>query len=485
MHLKAFIHYELVNYRETSMIDDTTPIQELNIFKAYLIIASIKNSEMHNISRKNEDDIEGEFFPTHTWPALINQLDANVLINPIPNVIRGICLLNYIQYHSNYSNYVDRFLQKRGCASSWEYVMMLINTIQLSWTKNKNGVNDETKSCYFICDEKFEALFDFFSINPNEYRNSYLNKKEEYSLLKSKPLFKFEKRYYVLDWNFIPNKIYEGLIFDFYNDSGIKEMQLFNSIPKFKKIIGYEITEKFIFRTILKAIFHDKYGKLLFFDTDSNGEPDAYYRKGNNIILLEIKDSYFPTSAIKSSTYKDIKEAIDAKYNNTKKGTGQLVKQMNKLKCNSFEKTDYNSLKIKPRNFNIYPILIYTDKFYGMDGVSNYLIDELNNRINQTDIRKSFKRINNLTFLSLDYMITYSKFLSNNNIIAVLDKLHKTINDRKKKVERIKKVSVLHKYNESMEQILRESYKTDNADEMDIDKIATSLNMTEGLPKGE
>jgi len=478
LYIKAFIHYVLINYQEMPSIDDTTPTQELNLFKAYLIISSIKNSETHNIYNTDNETIEGDFFPTRTWPLIINQLDVNSKINPIPNIIRGVCLLNYLQYHSKYSKYVEYFLNKKGLTNTWEYIMLLSNTVQLSWKKNDVG----TKSYYFVCDEKFNTLFDSISINPSEYREKYLNKKEEYSLLKSKPLFKYENQYYVLDWNFMPNKIYEGLIFDFHSESGIKELSTLKTIPQFKKLIGLEITENFIFRTILRAIFSDKYCKLIFPKDNSDGEPDAYYRKGNNIFLFEIKDSFFPTTAIRSSTYEDIKNAIDEKYNNEKKGTGQLVKQINRLKDKSYEEKDYKDLKIKVRNFNVYPIIIYTDKFFGMYGVSNYLIKEFDKKIEHLKLQKSFKKINNLTFLSLDYLILHSKFLSNNSFIKILDKLHKSIDDREKKNERIKEVPVLMEYNKNMELILEESYKTENDKEMDIKEIMLLLNMTEGLP---
>jgi len=479
LYFKAFIHYILINYSEMPSIYDTTPIQELNLFKAYLIISTIKNSEIQNIYSKENKEIEGDFFPTHTWPMIINQLDVNIKINPIPNIIRGVCLLNYLQYHSNYTKYVECFFNKKGLTNTWEYIIQLLNTVQLSWEKNDVG----TKSCYFTCDEKFNALFDSISINPYEYRDNYLNTKEEYSLLKSKPLFKYKNQYYVLDWNFIPNKIYEGLIFDFHCESGIKELLTLNTIPKFKKLIGLEITENFIFRIILRTIFStDKYCKLIFPKDNSAGEPDAYYRKGNNIFLFEIKDSFFPTNAIKSSTYEDIRSAIDGKYNNNKKGTGQLVKQINRIKDNSFEDLNYYELKLKVHNFNVYPILIYTDKFFGMYGVSNYLIKEFNKKIEQFELRKSFKKINNLTFLSLDYLILHSKFLSNNSFIKILEKLHKTIEDRENKSKRIKEVPVLFEFNKNMELILEESYKTDNDKEMDIKKIMLLLNMTEGLP---
>lgn len=480
LYIKAFIHYVLINYQEIPSIADTTPTQELNLFKAYLIISSIKNSETHNIYNTCNETKESDFFLTHTWPLIINQLDVNTKINPIPNIIRGVCLMNYLQYHSSYSKYVISFLNKKGLTNTWEYIVLLSSTVQLSWTKNDAGM----KSYFFVCDEKFSALFDYFSINPSEYRERYLNKKEEYSLLKSKPLFKYENQYYVLDWNFMPNKIYEGLIFDFHSESGIKELSTLNTIPQFKKLIGLEITEKFIFRTILKAVFSDKYCKLIFPKDNSTGEPDAYYRKGNNIFLFEIKDSFFPTSAIKSSTYEDIKNAIDEKYNNDKKGTGQLVKQINRLKEKSYEEKDYKDLKIKVRNINVYPIIIYTDKYFGMYGVSNYLIKEFDNKIEHIKLQKSFKKINDLTFLSLDYLILHSKFLNNNSFIKILENLHKTIDDRKKKNERIKEVPVLMEYNKNMELILKEFYKTENDKEMDIEEIMSLLNMTEGLPLG-
>jgi hypothetical protein len=211
----------------------------------------------------------------------------------------------------------------------------------------------------------------------------------------------------------------------------------------------------------------------------------AYVRsyQGNNIILFEIKDSFFPSNSIKSSTYIDIKNAIDEKYNNTKKGTGQIVKQIKRLKDKSFEEKNYTDLKLKARNFNVYPIIIYTDKFFGMDGVSNYLIKELNIKIEQLELRKSFKKINNITFLSLDYLILHSKFISNNNFTKILDDLHKTIENRKKKNDRIKEIPILLEYNKSMEQILKESYMTNYKEEMDVKKIMTILNMTEGLPR--
>ena len=480
LYIKAFIHYVLINFLEMPPIDDTTPTQELNIFKAYLVISSIKNSETHNIYNTDNEKKEGDFFSTRTWSLIINQLDVNTKINPIPNVIRGVCLLNYLQYHSDYSKYVVSFLNKKGLTNTWEYIMLFLNTVQLSWEKNDVG----TKSYYFDCDEKNRALFDFISINPSEYRDKYLDKKEEYSLLKSKPLFKYENQYYVLDWNFLPNKIYEGLIYDFHSESGIKELPSLSTIPQFKKLIGLEITENFIFRTILRAIFSDKYCKLIFPKDNITGEPDAYYRKGNNIFLFEIKDSFFPTKVIESSTYEDIKSAIDKKYNNEKKGTGQLIKQINRLKNKSFEDKEYKDLKLKVRNLSVYPIIIYTDKFFGMYGVSNYLIKEFNKKIEPYELRKSFKKINNLTFLSLDYLILHSKFLSNNNFIKILDKLHKMIDDRGKKNERIKDVSVLLDYNKNMELIIEQSHVKEYHKEMDIREIMKLLNMTEGLPNG-
>ena len=99
IYLKYFLHAVLLN--DNNLIaDDTSPTQELDFFKAYLLIQSEQNilaTKRYKIERQSSN---GDFFPIHTWPILINQFDIQIIVNPIYNLIKGVCFLNYLQFHS-------------------------------------------------------------------------------------------------------------------------------------------------------------------------------------------------------------------------------------------------------------------------------------------------------------------------------------------------------------------------------------------------
>lgn len=477
LYIKSFIHYELIHYRNFRIID-TTPEQELNIFKAYLIFASIKSQNDGEVFQRERKLHNGEFFAINTWPILLTQLEESSHQDPIPSLIRAVCFFNYLQYHSKYSLYVKTFLEKHGQKSSWEYVLSFMNVLNLNWQNHRSEL-----MCFsFNCDNEMNQLFDSLCVNLEEYSFGNKSIRDDYRMLKSKPLFKIDNQYIVLSWDLIKNKIYEGLVFDFFERSGIKENKEISSIPNFKKLIGSEITEKFTFQRIIKGILERKYNVLNFPKNDSNGEPDAYFRSGNNIILFEIKDAYFADKTIKTGSYSKIIEEIDKKYNNSQKGIGQLVKQIVKLKSHPFEDKSYEDLDIKTRNLRIFPVVVYTDIHFGMPGISNYLISEFEKRINEFDLKKSFCKINKLTFLNLNYLISSFSLFKNESFIKVICSLHKEIEKRNKKHEFKREVEYLLDYNENQERLLDKVFEDNTQEKLNIKELVELLNMTEGLP---
>ncbi|MCD4773101.1 MAG: hypothetical protein K8R41_06930 [Bacteroidales bacterium] len=477
LYIKSFIHYELINYRDFSIID-TTPKQELNFFKAYMIIVTRKSNEAGEIYSKERELYEGEFFPIHTWPILLSQVEATSRQDPISSLIRSICFFNYLQYHSRYSEYINNFLQKNGQSSSWEYVISFMNILNFSWEKHHNG----QMSFSFSCENKMRLLFDSLCIDSKQYSLEYRDKIENCRLLKAKPLFKSGNDYVVMDWDLIINKIYEGLVFDFFERSGIKEQKQVNSIPNFKQIIGKEITETFTFQRIIEGILKKKYTILNFPKDDSNGEPDAYFRNGNSIVLFEIKDSYFADKVLKSGSYSQIKKEIDKKYNNPRKGVGQLIKQINKLQKSPFEDKNYVELGLKPRNLNIYPVIIYTDIHFGMPGISNYLINEFEQGINNLGSKESFRKIHKLTFLDFNFLINSFNLFKDYEFIKIIDAMHRELEKRRKKHNYKNEVPFLFSYNDNQERIIEALYDIDKNEKLDIKEIMKLLNMTEGLP---
>jgi hypothetical protein len=120
----------------------------------------------------------------------------------------------------------------------------------------------------------FETLFEQFALDIKAYQTKFATGKSNYSVIKSTPLLKLENGdYLILSWPFLQSKMYEGLIFDFYQHSGIKEHKAFKTFMDFKNFIGGEVTEKYLFKNLLTACFKSKHQVLNFDDPAIPGIP--------------------------------------------------------------------------------------------------------------------------------------------------------------------------------------------------------------------
>ena len=481
LYTTEFINYELINFRD-SYITDTTPTQELNFLKAYLLIAQQLNDKYHSAYLANAS-LNADYFQKTVWPTLIDQFEVNHNINPITGMVKGIALLNYIQFRTPYSSHVEQFLKKHGKDKSWNYILDLIGIVKRSW-EIKQEAPSKLYPFHLSPNESFQSFFETFSVSHQEYARRFKNGKQNFSGLKDKPLFKSGKAngYVILNWNFLSNKLYDGLLFDFYGNSGISEH--FPTLIDFKKFVSKEIVERFLFRKLVKSCFNKKHSMVLFDDDLVQGFPDAYVRQGKYVYLFEIKDAFFPASSINSLSYAQIKETIDKKFNNDDKGTGQLEKQLVKLSTGSFERKSFEELKLKRRNVVIYPIIVYTDSLFNLPGVNQYLKQSFNNRIEKSGLRATFKSIQDLTFINLSFFIDNIHFLSNPKVGmgTLIETFQSTIRNAEKKLAATQSLENLFPPNDPFEEVVRRKFKEEMEENRDfVDTIVKVLNLTENL----
>lgn len=481
LHVLDFMHYELSNYRELEF-QDTTAEQEIRILKAYFLIMDQRNLVDDKIYNNNEQQ-EGDFYYTHTWPILARQMEADNKVNPITEMARGSVFLNYLEFHSDYKFYSRAFLSKRGHLNSWNYILNLLNIIQSSWIRNENG--DSLKARFTISSiEGYEALFESFTINPQDYKLKFNEGHKNYSGLKERPLMRVDDHtFLVLNWNFLAGKLYEGLIYDFYFGTEISCEKKFKTFMDFKKFVGEDITEKFLFRQLLKTILYKKHSVLKFDQQQDNGLPDGYYREGNKIILFEIKDAYFPSEAAMSGSFQLIKDAIDLKYNSTKKGIGQLIKQMIRLKDHPFE----TPVKYKrSQNLCIYPVIIYTDHLFNMPGINNYLQDELSEKIKKADLNGKFKQIRPITFIDIRFLINYLHILKQKgtDLITLMDTYQQIVVRSKKKAKKNSDLDIfLDSYPSFASEVPKEFGNLFYSKKDFVKILVDTLELTKGLPE--
>lgn len=202
-----------------------------------------------------------------------------------------------------------------------------------------------------------------------------------------------------------------------------------------KKTSGL-IVEKSLFKKVLTTSFSRNWQRALF-DDESKGKPDAMFKIGNHLFIIELKDSLMRETVMESLDYNCIRDHIIRTFiqsEGKKKAIQQLVEYIKKYENNEYENDGFPYNK----RLNIYPLIIYTDYKYKINGLNHFLSVKMRELINQKDIEESTKqRIRPLTVIGLDCMLNLQlKFQDKKLKFAdAIDNYHRHIKTTEKKYE--------------------------------------------------
>ena len=376
----AFMKYEFLNYRDTNSIN-STPEEEVRIFKAYLLICE----ELNEADRiefdkfiKTVDRNDEFFFEKLVWPFVLKQFSTNNKVNPVSQFFSLLAFLKYSSTDDEIANSWRQFISLNGFANLREYLGSVHYLIKV-------GSRYEP-------DDKFLKIFSW--IKSSEIPKHLLNlsfdisefnlnneKQIDYRGLREKPLFKSdENEFVILDIDYLNNKIYNGPLFDLYNQTEMAAKTRFKKFPDFKTHISSNVSENIIFKGIMKKLFDGKHVKLHFDDEGKDNYPDCYIRLNKNIFLIEFKDYLFPGKLVDEYSFEMIREHLELKFiknqKGSNKGISQLVEQIKILSTRQFDFDNFTNDKII-----IHPLIIHTNFTYQMPGINDYLNREFQIRL--------------------------------------------------------------------------------------------------------
>ncbi len=209
--------------------------------------------------------------------------------------------------------------------------------------------------------------------------NSYLE-------LKTHPVYYYNGVYYVLHWNYFLSQIFIGTFMalkEKFNEAGLKYI---------KKTSGL-IIEKTLFKNVLTTSFSRIWQSHLF-DVQGRGLPDAIFRMGNHLFIIELKDSLMKESIMESADFESIEKYFTETFIQSGKGKKKGIKQLTAYI------TDYIKGKYEKQGFpynrrlNIYPLIVVTDYKYRLNGLNHFLSVKFDEIIKQDaallPIRKKF-----------------------------------------------------------------------------------------------
>lgn len=412
----------LLKHRKGECIDTSMSVDEKLIYLKLLFIANEKRlnkpNDFHNnllsISPDDKFSYEKMF-----WPLLLPETDVNEVIRLEYEMYRLKCFVEEIEKeYPNASCTIDLFFQERGYenystyASALSFIFLNYITCYTNNHELKAGIKESEQT------HKLLAPLMVNIIN----KNSYLE-------LKTHPVYYFNGAYYVLHWNYFLSQIFIGTFM------ALKERLNKIGFQNIKKTSGL-IVEKSLFKNVLTTSF-SKYWQRALFDDESKGKPDAMFKIGNHLFIIELKDSLMSENVMESLDYKSIENHIIRTFiqsEGKRKAIQQLVVYIEKYENNEYENDGFPYNK----RLNIYPIIIYTDYKYRINGLNHFLSVKFGELIYQKDIQKSTKqRIRPLTVIGLDCMFNLQlKFQDKKLKFAdVIDNYHRHIKIREKKYE--------------------------------------------------
>lgn len=412
----------LLKHKKGECIDTSMTVDEKLTYLKLLFIANEKrlnkpNDFHNNLISIKQDDIY--IYEKLFWPLLLPETDVNEAIRIEYEMYRLKSFVEEIEKKYPDATYtIDAFFKERGYENYNSYASALsiifIDYIS-SYTNHhvlKSGIRES---------EQTRKLFASLKVN-NITIDSYLE-------LKTHPVYYFNGAYYVLHWNYFLSQIFIGTFM------ALKERLNKGGFQDIKKTSGL-IVEKSLFKKVLTTSFSGSWQRALF-DDEREGKPDAMFKIGNHLFIIELKDSLMSETVMESFDYKSIESHIIRTFIQSKnkgKAIKQLATYINKYDNNEYEKKGFPYNK----RLNIYPIIIYTDYKYRFNGLNHFLSVKFWELINQKGIHNSTKqRIRPLTVIGLDCMFNLQlKFQGNKlNYADAIDNYHKHIKTTEKKYE--------------------------------------------------
>ena len=423
-----FISNELLNSRSIPK-EERTADPGLRILKAYVWYLAKYSDKFHHIVSNEDipDKYENLFFQWAAWPPLLDQYEFKVEISDTYRIQKIGLTLEYLR-KNGYSSYCDQYIEFKGVDREEEIIrkMLVVNQV-------KSGDNI---SNFFINIGKSDSLMDSLAINLDDYRDS-LSKQNNFIGIREKPLCKInDGQYLVMSWGFFENTFDISYLFDFYYNSGIKSV--LKDFLSFKKLIGDEVLEKIFFQRVINFIFHKKHIKILFDDNKKISHPDAYVRDGNNVYLFEFKDAFMPSSVSSSYDADKIKQDVDEKFFENKKGKRKGVKQLSNAVQSIIKGEWINDTYLigkQRKNIKIYPVIIYSHVLYSTPGINNYLsilFDEEMAKFSKSSSQKI--RVNKLVTISLSFLTESAIYFSKvpNSMREMIRQYNDKIHSRRK-----------------------------------------------------
>lgn len=385
--------------------NDDRDEDELNLFKAFLIINKEVNSKQNltasedNFEKLVDMSIAMTFSTSDIGLFENNDLEFGKLV--YATIIRFELLIEFLQSKTEY-NYLEKdlydyFAQENSQEVSKQMKYLFGKLLEL---KVKNGFKFKV--------EDADSLSFLNSIASNE-----IIEDDDFTNLRNHPIYKIsENTYSIIDFFFVVDKFYKSVKF-ILKSSFHQHNKLPAKDRTFFEFFNTKFSEDFLMKRVLSEIFDKPYFIKKTEIEDAQNEPDYYIRHNKKVFLFENKDVLIAKSIKSSGDIERINQVLKSKFLEVNKkpiGVGQLVTSIEQIVENNFV---FDESVNNQKNITIYPILLINDRIFEILGV-NYRLNQWYLELVKEKLGDKYNPnfIKPLTIIDIDTLIYWTPHLT-------------------------------------------------------------------------
>ena len=323
---------------------------------------------------------------------------------------KACCFFDFCEQSPKYLDDLKTFCAQRAVSHWKEYLLKLFGFLKASikspYIKLPKGTLEDLSS-----------FFDQYIINIEDCGNLWeghnaLQYFRDHFLLKVSP-----DTYLLINANFLIDKFYQGMRFDFFKALEGTSSK-YKNYPDFSNCLSQDFSESNLFWRLIKQIYNENQDALILTGEDFRqqgitAEPDLYLRIGNRLFLFEYKDVTLGDSIKYSHDISSVKKGICdriCRYGKPRKGAGQLLYNIERFFTTDLMRDmDPGIDKVSI----VYPIIVTTDRSFSAIGVNRFVIQEFSEWMKSP--------------LSIPCLVTVPIIMELDTLILCADMLHEGV----------------------------------------------------------
>lgn len=411
-------HYLIAHHNDEH--HELTKDEKTRLFKAYLMFCD-EYLERISSGGTMPDSYTAEDMLKCYMPITLMTSDIDTFTDSSLEVVKGKWFfVDFANSDKKFKQYVEDFIRIKGYVSAIEYLGYIFNIVASS-------VVHEPPTNVILFSENSGKWIDFMDGMSTD--SDSFDEEDGLRAIQSRPVYRLaEHKYAILFSRFFVDKMFQGMLFDLaaaLASAGTFEDKV-EAYKSLKQQVGERFSEQFLlYRTIENTLAKRMPVRLTgetLHKVLKSGEPDYYARRNNRVFLFEFKDVKLDAQTKSSCDFETIRNKLYACFVENEegkpKGVKQLAKVIEKKLPEILEKADTTAPK---GELKVYPVLVYTDGGFDIEGINYYLNGEFRKNLNGADNRFQVK---DLIMVNLNLLMKLENYFLSGKI-----ELDKVVNE--------------------------------------------------------